>query len=121
MLNTKLTKTILHTTDNYIKSLEKAGVLTVGDLLNHFPRDYDDRTEVLDNFSLINIKEKVTIIVKLCSLDNKKTANNKFITYIPSHICCRLAIKSTICNLIDNNSSIYSIMPAGISRNQYST
>jgi ATP-dependent DNA helicase RecG len=80
MLNTKLTKSILHTTDNYIGSLEKAGVVTVWDLLNHFPRDYDDRTEVMDNFSLINIKEKVTILVKLCSLDNKKTANNKLLS-----------------------------------------
>ncbi len=29
MLKTKLTKTILKTTDNYIKWLEKAGILTI--------------------------------------------------------------------------------------------
>lgn len=52
---------MLRTTDNYIKALEKGGILTVSDLLNHFPRDYDDRTNVLDNFSLLNIKEKNTI------------------------------------------------------------
>ena len=80
MLSTKLTKSILHTTDNYIKALEKAGILTVGDLLNQFPRDYEDRTDVLDSFSLINVKDKNTILVKLLSLNNQKTANNKLLT-----------------------------------------
>lgn len=80
MLSTKLTKTILKTTDNYIKALEKAWIKTVWDLLNHFPRDYEDRTNVLDNFSLINLKEKNTILVTLLSLDNKKTSNNKLLT-----------------------------------------
>jgi len=48
--------------------------------LNHFPRDYEDRTNVLESFSLINIKDKNTILVKLLSLDTKKTANNKILT-----------------------------------------
>lgn len=80
MLWEKLNKTILRTTDNYIKALEKASILTVNDLLNHFPRDYEDRTNVLDSFSLINIKEKNTIIVKLLSINSQKTANNKLLT-----------------------------------------
>ncbi len=80
MLSTKLTKTLLHTTDNYIKALEKAWVETIWDLLNHIPRDYEDRTNVLDSFSYINIKEKNTILVKLVSLDNQKTANNKLLS-----------------------------------------
>ena len=80
MLGEKLNKTILRTTDNYIKALEKASILTVNDLLNHFPRDYEDRTNVLDSFSLINIKEKNTIIVKLLSINSQKTANNKLLT-----------------------------------------
>ncbi|MDQ7023139.1 MAG: DUF559 domain-containing protein [Candidatus Gracilibacteria bacterium] len=50
------------------------------DLLNHYPREYEDRTEVLDNFSLINIKEKNTILVKLVSINTQKTANNKLLT-----------------------------------------
>jgi hypothetical protein len=73
MLSDKLNKTLLRTTDNYIKALEKGGILTVSDLLNHFPRDYDDRTNVLDNFSLLNIKEKNTILVKLLSINSQKT------------------------------------------------
>ncbi|MBF0913762.1 ATP-dependent DNA helicase RecG [Candidatus Gracilibacteria bacterium] len=80
MLSDKLNKTLLRTTDNYIKALEKGGILTVSDLLNHFPRDYDDRTNVLDNFSLLNIKEKNTILVKLLSINSQKTGNNKLLT-----------------------------------------
>ena len=80
MLETRLSKTLLHTTDNYIKALEKSGVLTVNDLLNHFPRDYEDRTNVLDTFSLINIKEKNTILVTLLQISSQKTANNKILT-----------------------------------------
>ncbi len=80
MLKTKLTKSILRTTDNYIKALEKAWILTVEDLIHHFPRDYDDRTHVLDSFSLINIKEKNTILVKLLTINSNKTWNNKLLT-----------------------------------------
>ena len=80
MLSIKLTKSLLHTTDNYIKALEKGGILTVWDLLNHFPRDYEDRTNVLDSFSLINIKEKNTILVKLLSLNSQKTWWGKLLT-----------------------------------------
>lgn len=80
MLWEKLTKSLLRTTDNYISALEKAWILTVNDLLNHFPRDYEDRTNVLDSFSLINIKEKNTIIVKLLTITSTKTANNKLLT-----------------------------------------
>ena len=80
MLSTKLTKSILHTTDNYIKALTKAGILTIWDLLRQFPREYDDRTSVLDSFSLINIKEKNTILVKLLSISTQKTANNKLLS-----------------------------------------
>lgn len=77
MLSTLISKSLLHTTDNYIKSLNKGGILTVWDLLNHFPRDFEDRTNVLDTFSLINIKEKNTILLKLINISSSRTANNK--------------------------------------------
>ena len=80
MLSSKLDKTLLRTTDNYIKALGKAWVLTVIDLLNHFPRDYEDRTNVLDSFSYINVKEKNTILVTLSSINSQKTSNNKLLT-----------------------------------------
>ena len=75
-----LTKSLLRTTDNYITWLAKAGVTCVEDLLYHFPREYEDRTEVLDNFSLLNIQEKNTILVTLVSINTTKTANNKLLT-----------------------------------------
>ncbi|MDP2090178.1 MAG: ATP-dependent DNA helicase RecG [Candidatus Gracilibacteria bacterium] len=80
MLNTKLTKILLHTTDNYIKALEKGGFSTVQDLLYHFPREYEDRTNVLDNFSLVNIKDKNTILVTLVSINTQMTGGGKLVS-----------------------------------------
>ncbi len=80
MLNTQLTKSLLHTTDNYIKALEKGGFSTVLDLLNHYPREYEDRTNVLDNFSLVNIKDKNTILVTLVSINTQMTWGWKLVS-----------------------------------------
>jgi RecG-like helicase len=74
MLTTPLTKSLLRTTDNYIKALGKGGMKTVSDMLMFFPREYEDRTEVLDSFSLINLKEKNTILVTLVSLETTRTS-----------------------------------------------
>lgn len=75
-----ITKTLLHTTDNYIKSLEKAWITKVIDLIYHYPRDYEDRTNVLDTFSYLNLKEKNTILVTLVTLDTTRTSNWKILT-----------------------------------------
>ncbi len=75
-----LTKTLLHTTDNYIKSLEKVWITKVNDLIFHYPRDYEDRTNVLDTFSYLNLKEKNTILVTLISLDTTRTWSWKILT-----------------------------------------
>lgn len=80
MLSTLLTKQLLHTTDNYIKSLHKWGILTVWDLINFFPKSLEDRSLVLDSFSYINIKDKNTILVKLVSIDNSRTSGGKILT-----------------------------------------
>jgi len=80
MLQDKLTKSLLRTTENYIKALEKAGIVTVWDMLRFFPRDYEDRTQVLDTFSLINLQEKNTILVTLVSLETTRTGGNKLLT-----------------------------------------
>ena len=80
MLNTILTKQILHTTDNYIKSLEKVWITKVSDLINHYPRDYEDRTNVIDSFSYVNLKEKNTILVTLISIETSRTSTWKTIT-----------------------------------------
>ncbi|MDA9128971.1 ATP-dependent DNA helicase RecG [Candidatus Gracilibacteria bacterium] len=80
MLNTQLTKSLLRTTDNYIKALDKAGLKTVYDMLKFFPREYEDRSEVLSSFSLVNLKEKNTILVTLVSIETTRTAGNKILT-----------------------------------------
>ncbi len=80
MLKTTLTKSILRTTDNYIKALEKGWISTVFDMLKFFPREYEDRSQVLDNFSMINLKEKNTILVTLVSLETTRTGWNKLLT-----------------------------------------
>jgi len=80
MLQTLLTKTILRTTDNYIKSLQKVWINTVQDFINLYPRDYEDRTNILDSFSYINIKDKNTILVTLISIENTNTNNWKTLT-----------------------------------------
>lgn len=49
-------------------------------MLKFFPRDYEDRTQVLDTFSLINLKEKNTILVTLISIDTTRTSWNKLLT-----------------------------------------
>lgn len=75
-----LTKTLLHTTDNYIKALEKVWITKVYDLIFLYPRDYEDRTNVLDTFSYLNLKEKNTILVTLISLDTTRTWSGKTLT-----------------------------------------
>lgn len=80
MLEESLTKHHLHTTDNYIKSLNKWGIFTIWDFLNIFPKSLDDRSNILESFSYVNIKEKNTILVKLISIENQKTASGKLLT-----------------------------------------
>jgi len=50
------------------------------DMIMHTPRDYEDRTNVLDSLSLVNIKEKNTLLLTLISISSTKTANNKLLT-----------------------------------------
>lgn len=49
-------------------------------MLEYFPRDFEDRTEVLDSFSLVNLKEKNTILVTLVSIDTVRTSGNKLLS-----------------------------------------
>jgi len=80
MLYEPLTKKILHTTDQYITSLKKGGIQTVLDFLLYFPKDIEDRTNVLDTFSLVNLKEKNTVLVTLVNVVSVRTSGGKLIT-----------------------------------------
>lgn len=74
---TLLTKALLHTTDSYIKRLQKGGIETVEDLIGHYPRTYKDKSDVLEYFSFVNIREPNTLRVKIESITTERTRNNK--------------------------------------------
>lgn len=74
-----LTKSLLHTTDVYIKKLKEAGIETVKDLLMLFPREYEDKSDVMTQFSLVNITEKQAIKCKIELLTSEMTRNKKLL------------------------------------------
>jgi hypothetical protein len=45
-----------------------------------YPKDYEDRSNIIDTFSYINIKEKNVILLTLLSIQNERTPTNKIIT-----------------------------------------
>ena len=73
----QLTKTLLHTTDSYIKKLADADIKTTEDFIGLFPRDLEDKSDLLTQFAKINIKEKQTIKCKIELLTSEYTRNKK--------------------------------------------
>jgi ATP-dependent DNA helicase RecG len=74
-----LTKSLLHTTDTYIKKLHEVGIETVSDLINYFPRDIEDKSDICEQFSLLNIKEKQVVRCKIEVLTSEITRNKKIL------------------------------------------
>lgn len=74
-----LTKSLLHTTDVYVKKLREAGIETVRDFLMLFPKEYEDKSDVLSQFSLINIQEKQAIKCTIELLTSEMTRNKKLL------------------------------------------
>jgi ATP-dependent DNA helicase RecG len=74
-----LTKSLLHTTDVYIKKLKEAGIETVKDFLILFPREYEDKSDVMTQFSLIDITQKQAIKCTIELLTNEMTRNKKLL------------------------------------------
>lgn len=72
-----LTKALLHTTDSYIKRLKEAGIVTAQDIIGHYPRALENRSDIAESFSLVNIKEKNTIIATIESMTSERTRNGK--------------------------------------------
>lgn len=72
-----LTKSLLHTTDTYIKKLADAGVVTVRDFLLLFPKGLEDKSDLLTRFSAVNIREKQTIKCQIELLTSEYTRNKK--------------------------------------------
>lgn len=73
----QLTKNLLHTTDSYIKKLNQAGIIEVKDLINHYPRTYENKSQVLEHFSFVSIKEKNSVICTIETINSERTRNNK--------------------------------------------
>lgn len=72
-----LDKKLLHTTDSYIKKLDTANVKTVEDLIWHYPRTYENKSNKLEFFSLVNIKEKNSVICTIETIISERTKNWK--------------------------------------------
>lgn len=77
-----LTKSLLKTTDAYIKKLAKANIITTLDFLLYFPRALEDRSTVLTNFALVNIQEKNTLSLKIESILKERTRSGKQLTKV---------------------------------------
>jgi len=76
----QLTKSLLHTTENYIERLRRSGIETVEDLLLFFPKGLENTSDVLESFAYVNIQEKNTIKVTLMNIVNEKTKYQKNLT-----------------------------------------
>lgn len=74
-----LTKSILHTTDGYVKKLAEAGIHTVADLLHYFPKTYRDKSQVINQFSLCTIREPNTVSATIDSLFSERTRSGKLL------------------------------------------
>ncbi len=74
-----LTPTLLKTTSRHIKKLGDAGVQTVEDFLALYPRDYKDKTNVVEHFFAINLKEANTMRVMIETLTEERTRTGKLL------------------------------------------
>ncbi len=75
----QLTKSLLHTTDMYIKRLQDAGIETVSQLLTYYPRDIEDKSNVCERFTEVNILDKQVIKCKIELITSENTRNKKLL------------------------------------------
>lgn len=75
----QLSKSLLHTTDTYIKKLSEAGVLTTEDFVRIYPKDLEDKSALETRFSHINIKEKQAIKCRIEMMTSEVTRNKKIL------------------------------------------
>lgn len=76
----QLTKDILRTTDAYITKLARWWIHTVEDMLWCFPKEIEDRSDVLDHFAYVDVKQKNSIRVKVVNIKQETTRYKKKIT-----------------------------------------
>ena len=75
----QLTKTHLSTTDTYIKKLNSWWINSIQDMIFHFPRDLEDKTNEINLFVYASIKEKNSIICTIENISSERTRNNKIL------------------------------------------
>jgi ATP-dependent DNA helicase RecG len=75
----QLTKSLLHTTDAYIKRLREVGIETVMDLLTYFPRDIEDKSDISTEFSALDITDKQVVQCRIELLTSEMTRNKKLL------------------------------------------
>jgi ATP-dependent DNA helicase RecG len=75
----QLTKSLLHTTDAYMARLREAGIETVTDLLTYFPRDIEDKSDVCEQFSSLNIIDKQVVKCRIELITSENTRNKKLL------------------------------------------
>lgn len=77
-----LTKELLHTTEIHIKKLKAGNIETTLDFLEHFPRNLENRSQVLEHFSYVSLKEKNTLKLTIESIISERTRNGKQLTKV---------------------------------------
>lgn len=76
----QLDKALLKTTPSHVKRLAEAGIKTVADFLSHYPRSVENRSDVLESFSFVNLKEKNAVAATLETVTTERTRNGKTLT-----------------------------------------
>lgn len=77
-----LTKELLHTTDAYIKKLKASDIESVENFIELFPRDIENRENIIDTFAYVSLKERNTLKAIIESIVTEKTRNGKVMTKI---------------------------------------
>jgi len=75
----QLTKSLLHTTDVYIRKLADAGMTSVEAMLLYLPRDIEDKSDLRTRFTAINIQDKQTLKCTIELLTSETTRNKKLL------------------------------------------
>ncbi|EKE28732.1 MAG: hypothetical protein ACD_3C00025G0021 [uncultured bacterium (gcode 4)] len=75
-----LDKKLLHTTDAHIKKLLDAWMLSVRDFIEHYPRTYENKSNVVEYFSFVNLKEKGSVVCEIEAIISEKTKFGKNLT-----------------------------------------
>lgn len=78
----QLTKTLLHTTDAYIKKLADGGIQTVEEMLTHYPRTLEEIGGVVREWAYIDVSSINTIEGIIEHISSERTRNGKQLTKI---------------------------------------